>query len=246
MSTYNVIRKSLIGTSIGAFLLLGSVIAASAQNADQQYRQLQRAQAEAAQREQDYLRTRNMRDYREWQRAQARAQRELADYQNAQNRGGYYNNRYDNYNNGSYNNRYNTYNNGYTTVYNNGYNNGSYSNNGMYRVYRNGSYYDVNAREAEMLRQAVRTGYEQGYRQGQVDRRYRRGFNYGNSRTYMTGTYGWSSAVPQDQYQYYFQQGFQRGYEDGYNNTNRYGVRSSNGFNILGGVLNTILNISNP
>jgi len=222
MSTYNVIRNAFITSTFGALLLLGSVSFASAQDVDEQYRQWQRAQQEAAQRQQDYFRTRSARDYQQWQRAQARAQREYSDYQLAQSR---------------YNGRYNN---------NNRYYNPTYGNSGMVRVYRNGSYYDVNARGAEMLRQAVRYGYQQGYQQGQVDRRYGRGYNYGNTSIYRSGTYGWSSVVAQDQYQYYFQEGFQRGYEDGYNNTLRYGVRSGNTFNIVGGILNTILNIANP
>jgi hypothetical protein len=222
MSTYNVIRNAFITSTFGALLLLGSVSMASAQDVNAQYRQWQRAQQEAAQRQQDYLRTRSGRDYQQWQRAQARAQREYNDYQRAQSRY-----------NGSYNN-------------NNRYYNPTYGNSGMLRVYRNGSYYEVNARGAAMLRQAVRNGYQQGYREGQVDRRYGRGYDYNNSRLFRSGTYGWSSAVSQDQYQYYFREGFQRGYEDGYNNTLRYGVRNGNGFNIVGGILNTILNIANP
>lgn len=103
--------------------------------------------------------------------------------------------------------------------------------------------YTVDQRGAELLRTAVRNGYSQGYRQGQMDRQSRRGFNYGGNSLYRSGTYGYQSYVQRNQYQQYFQQGFQRGYEDGYNSTSRYGSRSGSGFNILGNVLNTILNI---
>jgi flagellar biosynthesis/type III secretory pathway protein FliH len=103
--------------------------------------------------------------------------------------------------------------------------------------------YTVDQRGAELLRTAVRNGYSQGYRQGQMDRQYRRGFNYGDDSLYRSGTYGYQSYVARTQYQNYFQQGYQRGYEDGYNSTSRYGTRSGSGFNILGNVLNTILNI---
>src|SRR5437868_3461592 len=95
MTTYKMLKNAIITTTFGALLLLGSVIAASAQNADQQYRQWQRAQAEAEQRHQYYLRTGDMRDYRDWQRAQARAQREQMNYQQAarqMNNNRYYNN----------------------------------------------------------------------------------------------------------------------------------------------------------
>ena len=113
-----------------------------------------------------------------------------------------------------------------------------------YRVYRNGSYYTTDSRGAELLRRAVNSGYQQGYQQGQIDRRYGRGSNYYGNRVYSNGLYGYQSYVAQDQYQYYFQQGFQRGYEDGFNSSSRYGYRSGNSFNILGSVLNTILNIA--
>ena len=96
-----------------------------------------------------------------------------------------------------------------------------------------------------MLRSAVNRGYQQGYAEGQRDRRYGRGDdNDRDSSMYRSGTYGYQSYVARDQYQYYFQQGFQRGYEDGYNSTNRYGYRSGSSFNILGNVLNTILNLT--
>lgn len=112
-----------------------------------------------------------------------------------------------------------------------------------YRVYRNGSYYQTDYRGAELLRQAVRDGYSQGYRQGQLDRRSRRNGGYYGSNVYRSGTYGYQAYVDRGQYQYYFQQGFQRGYQDGYNSQSRYGSRSGNGMNILGSILGSILNI---
>ncbi|HTH37552.1 MAG TPA: hypothetical protein VL572_06285 [Pyrinomonadaceae bacterium] len=177
-------------------------------------------------------------EYREWQEAQRRAQEEYRDYLRTRSRSDYrdwqqaqriaqqeyadyrrtagYNNRYTNRAGGS---RY-------------------------YRVYRNGSYYQTDNRGAELLRQAVNSGYQQGYRQGQLDARYNRGSNYYGNNMYRTGTYGYQSYVARDQYQYYFQQGFQRGYEDGFNNQYRYGYRTNSGLNILGNILNGILNIT--
>ena len=114
-----------------------------------------------------------------------------------------------------------------------------------YRIYNNGEYYTYDTRSYNLLRQAVNHGYQQGYRQGQIDRRYGRGFSFYNSNVYRTGTFGFQSYVARDQYQHYFQQGFQRGYEDGFYSTARYGYRSGNAFNILGSVLNTILQIAN-
>ncbi len=118
------------------------------------------------------------------------------------------------------------------------------NNRGYYRVYQNGSYYRVDNRGADLLRKAVNNGYQQGYRAGMNDRRYRRNSGYHNLTIYRSGTYGYRSYVARDQYQYYFQQGFERGYQDGYSNSLRYGTRSGNSYNILGSILGTILNIA--
>jgi len=215
------LKRKVFSIGIGALALTAAAGVAGAQDVNTQYRQWQRAQAEA-QRQCSYQRSRG--DMRDCQRAQARAQQEYNDYVRASQ---------------GYNNRgYNTYGNyGGSTVYNPS--TGQY-----YRVYRNGQYYETNYRGYELLRQAVNSGYQQGYRQGQVDRGYSRGYNYYGNSIYSAGTYGYQSYVARDQYQYYFQQGFQRGYEDGYNNTYRYGSRSGNTFNILSNVLGTILNLA--
>ena len=223
------LKKTVIGSVLGSFLLVGAVVHTSAQSNDQ-YRQWQEAQRRAQQQYQQYLRTRDRGDYRDWQRAQQRAREEYAQYRRS---GGY--------SNGRYNNRYN---NGYR---NNGYYNNGYNNNGEsrgYRVYRNGSYYETDSRGAELLRQAVNSGYQQGFRHGQLDARYGRNGNYYGNNVYRSGTYGYQSYVDRSQYQYYFQQGFQRGYEDGFNNQYRYGTRTNSGASILGTILNGILNLS--
>ena len=177
-------------------------------------------------------------EYREWQEAQRRAQEEYRDYLRTRSRNDYRdwqqaqrqaqqeyaeyrrtagsNNRYTNRAGGSRN----------------------------YRLYRDGRYYQTDQRGAELLRQAVNSGYQQGFRQGQLDARSRRNSDYYGNNMYRTGTYGYQSYVARDQYQYYFQQGFQRGYEDGFNNQYRYGSRSNTGLNILGNILNGILNIT--
>jgi hypothetical protein len=224
------LKKTVIGSILGSLFLVGAVTAEAQRNNDQ-YRQWQEAQRQAQMQYQQYLRTRDRGDYRDWQRAQQRAQQEYAQYQQSSRNNGRYNN--NGYNNNGYNN------NGYN---NNGYNNGNAGRG--YRVYRNGSYYETDNRGAELLRQAVNSGYQQGFRQGQLDAQYRRGGNYGGNNIYRTGTYGYQTYVDRNQYQYYFQQGFQRGYEDGYNNQYRYGTRSNSGINILGNILNGILNLS--
>jgi flagellar biosynthesis/type III secretory pathway protein FliH len=112
-----------------------------------------------------------------------------------------------------------------------------------YRVYRNGSWYQTDRRGADLLRQAVNAGYQQGFRAGQMDRRNRRASSYNNSVIYRNGNYGYQSYVDSRQYQYYFQQGFQRGYQDGYNSRNQYGTNNNGTLNILGSILQGILNI---
>jgi hypothetical protein len=178
-------------------------------------------------------------EYREWQRAQRQAQREYneclrsgrrdecKDYRQAQRRA---------------RQEYRDYQRSSNRTYNNGY----YGNNQrVYRVYRNGGYYQTDQRGAELLRQAVNSGYQYGYRQGQTEARYGRGYGYNDDSYYRSGVYGYQGYVDRSQYQYYFQQGYQRGYEDGYNNSFRYGYRSGNSYNILGSILNTILNFAN-
>jgi hypothetical protein len=128
----------------------------------------------------------------------------------------------------------------------NGYYNGNAnanSNRNRYRVYRNGSYYNTDNRGVELLRQAVNAGYQQGFRAGQADRNGRRGLNWSGSNMYRSGTYGYQSYVDRGQYQYYFQQGFQRGYQDGYNSRYQYGFNNGGSLNILGTILNQVLNI---
>jgi len=222
-----------IGSIFALLVFLGTAFSASAQNVSSEYRDWQRAQARAEQEHQDYLRTGSRRDYNQWQEAMRNAQEQYAQYQRAASRYGSGNSVY--YSNGNYGNGY--YNNGYS-------NNNRYSNNGRYRLYMNGSYYSTDSRGVELLRQAVRNGYAQGYRQGQMARNYNRGYGFYNNDVYSNGSYGYQSYVGRSQYQYYFQQGFQKGYEDGYYSRNQYGYRSGSSFNILGNVLNTILNLA--
>ena len=210
--------------AIGGFglALLSGVESVSAQNTREEYREWQDAQRRAQEEYRDYLRTGSRRDYRDWQQAQRIAQREYIEYQRTS--------RYDGYNRG-YNNS------GY-------YNNGNRMRTGWYRINRGGSYYEVDQRGISLLRQAVNSGYQQGYNAGIRDRRYGRDSSYYyNNNVYRMGTFGYQSYVTRDQYQYYFQQGFQRGYQDAMNGSFQYGYRTNTGLNILGNVLNTILQV---
>jgi flagellar biosynthesis/type III secretory pathway protein FliH len=124
---------------------------------------------------------------------------------------------------------------------------------GRYRIYRNGSYYNTDNRGADMLRQAINEGYRQGFAAGRSDYSGRRRSSWSNNNMYRTGTYGYSSGVDRNQYQYYFQQGFQRGYQDGsnsryqdgYNGDYQYGYSNGGTLNVLATILNQILNIQN-
>lgn len=115
--------------------------------------------------------------------------------------------------------------------------------NNRYRIYRNGSYYNTDNRGAELLRQAVNRGYQQGLIAGRNDRMGRRSMGWRNSNVYRSGNYGYQSYVDSSQYRYYFQQGFERGYQDGYNSRYQYGSSNNGTFNILGSILSSILNV---
>lgn len=118
-----------------------------------------------------------------------------------------------------------------------------FGNNNRYRVNRNGSWYNTDRRGADLLRQAVNAGYQQGFNAGKSDRNSRRGSNWNGNNIYRSGSYGYQSHVDRNQYQHYFQQGFQRGYQDGYNSRNQYGSNNGGSMNILGSILNSLLNI---
>ena len=113
-----------------------------------------------------------------------------------------------------------------------------------YRYYRGGRYYQANQYGADLLRQAVNLGYEEGVRAGQSDREDRWRFDYRNSYAYEDATYGYNSYyVDASEYQYYFREGFRRGYEDGYYGRSRYGYYQNGVFSLIGSVLQAILNL---
>ena len=122
---------------------------------------------------------------------------------------------------------------------------------GRYRVNRDGRWYNTDNRGAELLRQAVNEGYRQGFAAGRADQNARRHGGWTNNNVYRSGTYGYQNFVERSQYQYYFRQGFQRGYQDGSNSRYRdgytgdyqYGTYNGGNLNILGSILNQILNI---
>jgi len=113
-----------------------------------------------------------------------------------------------------------------------------------YRYSYGGSSYYTSQYGAQMLRDAVNNGYEQGFYAGQADRRDQWDFDYQNSFGYEDASLGYDSYyVSVNDYNYYFRQGFQRGYEDGYYGRNQYGTYSGGRYSILGSILGTILDL---
>jgi hypothetical protein len=113
-----------------------------------------------------------------------------------------------------------------------------------YRYSRGGRYYETNQYGANLLRQAVNYGYEEGFRAGQADRQDRWASNYEDSYAYQDANYGYSGYyVERDDYNHYFREGFRRGYEDGYDRRSQYGSYSRGKYAILGTVLSSILNL---
>jgi hypothetical protein len=111
-----------------------------------------------------------------------------------------------------------------------------------YRYYRGGNYYQVNQYAANLLRQAVNNGYQEGYRAGLADRQDRWRFGYQDTWAYQDANFGYTGYyVDQSEYNHYFRQGFERGYQDGYYGRNQFGTRSGSGLAILGNVLSAIL-----
>jgi hypothetical protein len=114
-----------------------------------------------------------------------------------------------------------------------------------YRYYRGGNYYYTSQYGAEMLRNAVNYGYEQGFEAGQADRQDGWQFDPNNSFAYQDGLYGYDGYyVSTDEYGYYFREGFRRGYEDGYYGRYQYGQYSGGKYQILGSILGSILDLA--
>ena len=113
-----------------------------------------------------------------------------------------------------------------------------------YRYNRGGQYYETNQYGANLLRQAVNNGYQEGFGAGRADRQDRWRSNYQDSYAYQDANYGYDGYyVEQEDYNYYFREGFRRGYEDGYNSRYRYGRYSDGKYTILGGILGSILDM---
>ena len=114
-----------------------------------------------------------------------------------------------------------------------------------YRYAYSGTTRETNQYGADVLRQAVNYGYQQGVRFGQADRQDGLPANYRNSFAYQDANYGYSGYyVDQADYNYYFRQGFQRGYADGYNSQSQYGTSLNGTPSILATLLSSILGLT--
>jgi len=105
---------------------------------------------------------------------------------------------------------------------------------------------ETNQYGADVMRQAVNNGYEQGWKAGRADRTDRWPSSYQKSYGYEDANYGFGGKyLPQSDYNYYFREGFQRGYEDGYARHAQYGAVVNGSPSILGNILSDILGLHN-
>ena len=111
-----------------------------------------------------------------------------------------------------------------------------------YRYDRGGVYYETNEYGANLLQQAVKYGYAEGFQAGQADREDGWRSSYQDSYAYQDANYGYGGYyVDQGTYNYYFREGFRRGYEDGFTGHYQYGAYDNGNYRILDGILGGIL-----
>lgn len=119
-----------------------------------------------------------------------------------------------------------------------------YRTHSTYRYTINGQTRRTNRYGADVLRQAVNYGYDQGYRTGEADRMDHWGYKYRDAFAYRDANYGYPGRyVSQSDYNYYFRQGFRRGYEDAYYRRAKYGRRSNGKTTIFSVTISGILNL---
>jgi hypothetical protein len=88
---------------------------------------------------------------------------------------------------------------------------------------------------SDIRRQALNTGYDEGFRAGQNDRASGRSSDYDDHSAYRDATIGYRSGYGDvEYYRSNFRQGFRQGYQDGYRNRSS---RSGRWGDILGDIL---------
>ncbi|MEO7455236.1 MAG: hypothetical protein ABIY52_03185 [Gemmatimonadaceae bacterium] len=114
----------------------------------------------------------------------------------------------------------------------------------QYRYRVNNVTRTTNSYGADVLKQAVNYGYDQGVQAGRADKQDGRSSSYRTAFAYQDANYGYNGQyVSQSDYNYYFREGFRRGYGDGYASTSQYGSVTNTGGSILGTVLSSILGL---
>jgi hypothetical protein len=113
-----------------------------------------------------------------------------------------------------------------------------------YRYNLGGTSRLTNQYGADVLKQAVNYGYQEGIQAGRADRQDNWQPSYQNSPAYRDANYGYEgNYVSQSDYNYYFRQGFRRGYDDGYYSRSQYGTSSNGTASILSSLLSSILGL---
>jgi len=113
-----------------------------------------------------------------------------------------------------------------------------------YRYGLGGNYRQTNQYGADLLRQAVGYGYQEGFRTGDADRQDRWAFDYQDSFAYRDANYGYEGRyVDQSDYNYYFREGFRRGYEDGFYARTTYGRPTDGKVTVMDVVVSGILKL---
>jgi hypothetical protein len=126
------------------------------------------------------------------------------------------------------------------------YNSSYYHAPAIYRYQRSGNDYYANRYQADLMRQAVNYGYEEGFYAGRADRADRWNYNFRDAYAYQDANYGYNGYyVERSTYNYYFREGFRRGYDDGYYSRYQYGRHDNNRYSPHDSVLRLILNFSN-
>ncbi|HEX9106029.1 MAG TPA: hypothetical protein VF832_02345, partial [Longimicrobiales bacterium] len=113
-----------------------------------------------------------------------------------------------------------------------------------YRYYRAGRYYFTDRSGAFALRRAVRYGYREGYRAGDLDEGRGRPFDFRSNLLYRDADYGflgYGGVISLFDYSDYFREGFWRGYQDGYYHRTQYGYLFGGVPTVSGPVLSSIL-----
>jgi hypothetical protein len=124
------------------------------------------------------------------------------------------------------------------------YNDDWYFSPASYRYSRSGYYYDINRYQADLIRQAMNYGYQEGFHSGRDDNNDHWRFDYRSNYIYQDADYGYYGYyVDEAEYNYYFREGFRRGYEDGYYGRYQYGRYRNGSYSLADAVLNTIFRL---